>query len=35
MLVVAVAYQLGLDDCMKATLWAGGYLHDLGKLAVP
>ncbi len=35
MLVVAVADQLGLDDHMKATLWAGGYLHDLGKLAVP
>ncbi len=35
MLVVAVADQLGLDDRMKATLWAGGYLHDLGKLAVP
>ena len=35
MLVVAVADQLGLDGHMKATLWAGGYLHDLGKLAVP
>ena len=34
-LAVAVADQLGLDDHMKATLRAGGYLHDLGKLAVP
>ena len=34
-LAVAVADQLGLDEHMKATLWAGGYLHDLGKLGVP
>jgi HD-GYP domain-containing protein (c-di-GMP phosphodiesterase class II) len=34
-LAVVVAKQLGLDDHMKSTLWAGGYLHDLGKLAVP
>jgi len=32
---VAVAERLGLQDHMKATLWAGGYLHDLGKLRVP
>ena len=34
-LAVAVAGQLGLQDHMKSTLWAGGYLHDLGKLRVP
>jgi putative nucleotidyltransferase with HDIG domain len=34
-LAVEVATQLGLGDHMKDTLWAGGYLHDLGKLAVP
>ena len=34
-LAVAVAGQLCLDDDMKATARAGGYLHDLGKLAVP
>lgn len=34
-LAIAVAEQLGLDDRMKSTLWAGGCLHDLGKLAVP
>ena len=34
-LAVAVADQLGLDEHMKVTLWAGGYLHDLGKLGVP
>ncbi len=34
-LAVSVAHQLGLDDHVKSTLWAGGYLHDLGKLAVP
>lgn len=34
-LAVAVAGQLGLQEHMKATLWAGGYLHDLGKLRVP
>lgn len=32
---VAVAAQLGLQDHTKATLWSGGYLHDLGKLRVP
>ncbi len=35
LLAVAVAGQLGLQDHMKSTLWAGGYLHDLGKLRVP
>jgi HD-GYP domain-containing protein (c-di-GMP phosphodiesterase class II) len=35
LLAVAVAGQLGLQDYMKSTLWAGGYLHDLGKLRVP
>ncbi len=34
-LAVAVASQLGLQEHMMATLWAGGYLHDLGKLRVP
>lgn len=34
-LAVAVAGQLGLQNHMKSTLWAGGYLHDLGKLRVP
>ena len=34
-LSVSVAGQLGLQDHMRATLWAGGYLHDLGKLRVP
>ncbi|HKJ01481.1 MAG TPA: HD domain-containing phosphohydrolase [Longimicrobiales bacterium] len=34
-LAVAVAGELGLQAHMKTTLWAGGYLHDLGKLRVP
>ena len=34
-LSVAVAEQLDLDAHTRAALWAGGYLHDLGKLAVP
>jgi putative nucleotidyltransferase with HDIG domain len=34
-LAVAVAEQLDLDAATRAALWAGGYLHDLGKLAVP
>jgi putative nucleotidyltransferase with HDIG domain len=34
-LAVAVAEQLGLKERTRDTLWAGGYLHDLGKLAVP
>jgi len=32
---VAIADQLGFDAELKGTLWAAGYLHDLGKLAVP
>ena len=32
---VAVVEQIGLKERTKDTLWAGGYLHDLGKLAVP
>lgn len=35
LLTVAVAGQFGLDGYMKSTLWAGGYLHDVGKLRVP
>ncbi len=34
-LAVAVAEQLDLDAHTRSALWAGGYLHDLGKLAVP
>jgi len=34
-LAVAVAEQLELDSHTRSALWAGGYLHDLGKLAVP
>ena len=34
-LAVEVAHQLGLHQHMTSTLWAGGYLHDLGKLRVP
>ncbi len=34
-LSVAVSDQLGLADHIRDTLWAGGYLHDLGKLFVP
>jgi putative nucleotidyltransferase with HDIG domain len=34
-LAVACANQLGLNDEMLETVWAAGYLHDLGKLSVP
>jgi len=34
-LAVAAAEQLGLDAHTRSALWAGGYLHDLGKLSVP
>ena len=34
-LAVAVANQLGLEAEMKETVWAAGFLHDLGKLSVP
>jgi HD-GYP domain-containing protein (c-di-GMP phosphodiesterase class II) len=30
-----VAEQLDLNPATRSALWAGGYLHDLGKLAVP
>lgn len=35
MLAVAVADQIGLDAHLRRQLWAVGYLHDLGKVAVP
>jgi HD-GYP domain-containing protein (c-di-GMP phosphodiesterase class II) len=35
MLAVAVGSQLGFHGHMRSPLWAGGYLHDLGKLSVP
>jgi HD-GYP domain-containing protein (c-di-GMP phosphodiesterase class II) len=34
-LSVAIAEQIGLMGSAKDLLWAGGYLHDLGKLRVP
>jgi HD-GYP domain-containing protein (c-di-GMP phosphodiesterase class II) len=34
-LAVAVAEQLDLNAATRSALWAGGYLHDLGKLSVP
>jgi HD-GYP domain-containing protein (c-di-GMP phosphodiesterase class II) len=34
-LAVAVANQLALGDHVRVTLWAAGYLHDLGKVSVP
>jgi HD-GYP domain-containing protein (c-di-GMP phosphodiesterase class II) len=34
-LAVAVADQMGLEGHLKSQLWAVGYLHDLGKVAVP
>lgn len=34
-LAVAVADQMGLEGHLKSQLWSVGYLHDLGKLAVP
>ena len=34
-LAVAVAEQLELNAATRTAVWAGGYLHDLGKLAVP
>jgi HD-GYP domain-containing protein (c-di-GMP phosphodiesterase class II) len=34
-LAAAVADQMKLDASLKAQLWAVGYLHDLGKVAVP
>ncbi len=35
LLAVSVADQLRLVGELKSALWAAGYLHDLGKLAVP
>ena len=35
LLAVSVADELGLPGEVKSSLWASGYLHDLGKLAVP
>jgi HD-GYP domain-containing protein (c-di-GMP phosphodiesterase class II) len=35
MLAVSVADEMGLPGHVRASLWASGYLHDLGKLAVP
>jgi len=35
LLAVSVADQLALPGEVKSLLWASGYLHDLGKLAVP
>lgn len=35
LLAVSVADELGLPGEVKSALWASGYLHDLGKLAVP
>lgn len=35
MLAVSVADQMGLDEHLRRQLWAVGYLHDLGKVAVP
>jgi len=34
-LASAVADQMNLDAWLKSQLWAAGYLHDLGKVAVP
>ncbi len=32
---VGLGKALGVDDTMLKALWLGGYLHDLGKIAVP
>jgi HD-GYP domain-containing protein (c-di-GMP phosphodiesterase class II) len=34
-LSVAVARELRLGEHVRVTLWAAGYLHDLGKVSVP
>ena len=34
-LAVAVADEMSLDEHLRGQLWAVGYLHDLGKVAVP
>lgn len=35
LLALAVADQMGVEGSLKSTLWSTGYLHDLGKVAVP
>lgn len=35
LLSAAVASHLGIQESITATVWAGGYLHDLGKLEIP
>lgn len=35
LLALAAADQLGVEGELKSTLWSAGYLHDLGKVAVP
>lgn len=32
---VSLGRALGVDDAMLKCLWLGGFLHDLGKIAVP
>lgn len=32
---VGLGRALGVDDAMLKSLWLGGFLHDLGKIAVP
>jgi putative two-component system response regulator len=32
---VSLGRALGVDDAMLKALWLGGFLHDLGKIAVP
>jgi putative two-component system response regulator len=32
---VGLGKALGVDDAMLKALWLGGFLHDLGKIAVP
>lgn len=32
---VALGHSLGVDASMLKALWLGGFLHDLGKIAVP
>jgi putative two-component system response regulator len=32
---VALGKALGVDEAMLKALWLGGFLHDLGKIAVP
>lgn len=32
---VSLGRALGVDDALLKALWLGGFLHDLGKIAVP